>query len=151
MAVQVQTNTVNSRMSKNVPTGIKILSILYYIGTVFCALFGLLFIFGGSIAGSIVSKFSTDLGVFGAILGGVLVVAGILFIAFSVLSFFIARGLWKIQNWARIVAGIFAIIGALGSISSIIQGQFGSIVTLAIEGFIVYYLFINKEVKAAFK
>ncbi len=150
MAAQMQKTMGVSQMSKNVPTGVKVISILYYIGTAFGVLFGLLFIFGGSIAGAIISQLETGLGISAALLGGLLIVLGIITLAFAVLSFFIARGLWKAQNWARILAGIFAILGALSSLASLIQGNFGSVVFLAIEGFIAYYLFMNEDVKAAF-
>jgi len=67
---------------------------------------------------------------------------------FAVLSFFIGRGLWKGQKWARIItiiAGIGIFLSGLFSITTI-----AGIIYLVIGGFIAGYLLFSKEVKTFF-
>lgn len=130
-----------------VPTGVKVISILYYIGAAFLAIGGLISILGGGLISSLLS----DIPGLGLIGGAFFVILGIFFIAIGVLYFFIGRGLWKAQSWARIVAIIFATLGVLGSIFSLFSGSLFSIVWLIIYGFILWYLAFSEEVKKAFK
>jgi hypothetical protein len=134
---------VNS--SKQVPTGVKIISVLYYIGAVASLLFGILMIVGAGALGALIENIP-----FAALFGGLFVVLGIVMIALAVLSFFIGRGLWKGQKWARIIVIIFAILGLIGAIFNLINGQWSSIISLIINGVIGYYLLFSKSVKAAF-
>jgi len=126
----------------DMPAGIKVISVLSYLGAVFLAIMGLALILGGG--------FLTSLFEIPAMFGGAIIAFGILMIASGVLSFFIGRGLWKGQNWARITAGVFTIIGFLFALLGIIGGNYSSLVTLIIEGLIVWYLLMNKGVKEAF-
>ncbi len=126
--------------NKEAPVGVKIISILYYIGAGLSVIGAILLFVGGSLFA----------GLLPGVLGGLLAVMGILFIGFAVLGFFIGRGLWRVQNWARIVAIIFAILGVLGAIYSIISGQFTAIVSLVIHGVIGGYLLFSEEVKQVF-
>ena len=133
--------------SAGVPVGVKVISVLYYIGTVLLVLLGILMIVGGGAVGAYLG----DLGGLGSILGGALIVVGIIMIGMAVLSFFVARGLWKGKNWARIVAIIFAVLGLIGAIMGIVQGSISSnIVSLIVNGVIGGYLLFSKGVKAAF-
>lgn len=131
---------------KQMPTGVKVISVLYYIGAAFALIGGILLIAGGGLMGSLIE----ELGVF-ALFGGLFLVLGVIFIGLAILSFFIGRGLWKGQKWARIIAIIFAILGVLGAISSLIGGEWVSgIINLIIQGLIGYYLLFNKAAKEAF-
>ena len=89
----------------NVPTGVKIISVLGYIGAVFGVIFGLLFLVASGSMGALASQ----LPIIGALGAGLFVVGGLVMIALGVLGFFVARGLWKGSNWARIIT-ITAII-----------------------------------------
>ncbi len=132
---------------KDVPVGIKVISVLYYIGAVLTALFGVLSFVGAGMMGSVLGD-SPLAGMMGS---GLFVFLGIVFIAFGVLYFFIGRGLWLAQNWARIVAGIFAVIGLLYAILALIGGAIGmGILYLVVNGLIGWYLFFNEDVKDAF-
>jgi uncharacterized membrane protein len=51
---------------------------------------------------------------------------------------------------ARIIVIIFAILGLIGAIFKLINGQWSSIISLIINGVIGYYLLFSKSVKAAF-
>jgi hypothetical protein len=129
--------------AKEMPTGVKIISVLEYIGAGILAIMGLVLIFGG---GAIASM----LPIFGALGGALFIVAGIVTIGFGVLAFFIARGLWRGQNWARIVAIVFACLGVLYALISIGRMPGQSVVSIIIDGVIGGYLWFAKEVKAAF-
>ena len=127
----------------DVPTGVKVISVLYYIGAVFEVIIGILFFVG---AGALKAKIP-----FLAVLGPFLIVGGIILIGLAVLSFFVGRGLWKAQKWARIVAIIFAVLGVLFAVLGMVQGQVaGNILGLVISGAIGGYLWFSSSVKAAF-
>ena len=133
---------------KNMPTGVKVISILYYIGAVVMLLIGLGLMFGAELLASLVPIDATTM----ALSSVILVIVGALFIPVAVLEFFIARGLWKGQPWARIVAIIFAAFGVLGGLSNLISGAIvGAIFNIVISGLIGYYLLLTNEVKKAFK
>lgn len=125
--------------------GISVLSILGYIGTVFTFLIGLLFIAGSTIVGTIIAKFApeyawmTGIGVIG------LIFIGIIFIGFAILDFFIARGLWKGQNWARIFMLIMFALSALSALLTL------EIASLVIDALIIWYLGFYKPVLNYFK
>jgi len=146
MAVVKRQKAVSKAVS-GVPTGVKVISVLYYIGAVLSVLFGILFIIGAGAIGSVAEQIP-GLALAGA---GLFVVVGIIFIALAVLGFFIGKGLWKAQNWARIVAIVFAVLGVLMALSSLVQGIIGSsIIGLITNGLIGGYLLFNQNAKAAF-
>lgn len=140
----VQSAPVQGIVKKSAPVGVKIISILYYIGAAVGLIFGLSLMFGGG-------ALSTLLGGLGILFGSLFIILGIILIGFAVLSFFIGRGLWKAQKWARIVAIIFGILGFLGGVFSLVGGSIGAgIVNILIEGFIIGYLLFSLEVKQFF-
>jgi hypothetical protein len=127
---------------KQVPTGVKVISVLFYIGAALTVLGGIALLIGGGLLGGLVSL--SEIPLIGALGAGVAVLAGIIYIALGVLMFFVGRGLWKGANWARIVAIILAIIGLLSSIMSI------AIISIIIDAAVAGYLLFSKDVKAAF-
>jgi len=133
-------------MAGNVPVGVKVIAVLYYISAVLSVIMGILLMVGSAA----LTPYIDSLGGLAGILGGALIVLGIIIIAFGVLAFFIGRGLWKAKKWARIVAIIIAALGVLSGIISLIQGDFGSILGLVINAIIGGYLLFSKGVKAAF-
>ncbi len=138
-------------MEKNVPTGVKIIAVLDYIGAAITALLGILLLVGAGVAGSLIARVPGLQGIAAGAVGVVLAVIGVIFIALAVLSYFIARGLWKGQNWARIVKIIFAVLGVLNGLLALFGGSVGTgIFYIAIFGLIGGYLWFNKDVKAVF-
>ena len=130
------------------PVGIKIISVLYYIGTALELLFGILLLVG---AGTIASKIPFFGAAASGFFSGFFIVLGIILIGLAVLSFFVGRGLWKGQKWARIVAIIFAVIGVLFAVLGMVQGQIVSnVISLVISAVIGGYLWFSSEVKTAF-
>ena len=130
-------------MDGQVPTGVKIISVLYYIGAVFELLLGIALFFG---AGALKAKIP-----FLALLGPFLIIGGIVLVGLAVLSFFVGRGLWKGQKWSRIVAIIFAALGVLLAIVGMIQGNIASnIISLGVSAAMGGYLMFSWDVKTAF-
>jgi len=132
---------------QSVPTGVKIIAVLYYIGAVLGVIFGLLFLVGAGMMGSIASQIP----LLGALGGALFFVLGIILIGLGVLGFFVGRGLWKARPWARIVAIIFAALGILMAVISMVQGNIASnIFNLVIQLVIGGYLLFSNRVKEAF-
>ena len=130
-------------MDGQVPTGVKVISVLYYIGAVFELIFGILLFVG---SGTLKTKVP-----FLAFLGPFLIIGGIVLVGLAVLSFFVGRGLWKGQKWSRIVAIVFAVLGVLLAIVGMVQGSIASnIVGLVVSAAIGGYLLFSSDVKAAF-
>ncbi len=143
---------------KIMPIGVKVISVLYYIGAAFSFLFGLLFIVGGAFIGAILGEKLAALGTIGS---SVFIILGIAMLGFGVLDIFIGRGLWKGQNWARIAAIVLAIFGILGGLTSLVSGLsnlqitgafsiFFAFVQLAVSLLIGGYLAFAHEVKEVF-
>lgn len=129
----------SSRRRKEVPTGVKIISVVYYIGAALALLGGLLFLTGSAII---------DAGILGPAIFGF---AGVFLIGLGVLDFFIARGLWKAQRWSWLAAIIISGLGLLSSVLAIAGGAVTSnIVGAAFHALIGGYLIWNKEAKSAF-
>jgi len=132
---------------QSVPTGVKVIAVLYYIGAVLGVIFGLLFLVGAGLMGSIANQIP----LLGALGGALFVVGGIILIGLGVLGFFVGRGLWKAKPWARIVAIIFAALGILMAVISMVQGNIASnIFNLVIQLVIGGYLLFSNSVKEAF-
>ena len=119
----------------------------FFVGLVIGIILGLLFLVG---AGTI-SSFASQNFLLGAIGAGLFVVIEIILIGFSILGFFVGRGLWKARPWARIVAIILSALGILVAAISMIQGNIvGNIVSLVIQLVIGGYLLFSSNVKKAF-
>ena len=130
---------------REMPLGVKIISILYCIGSAFLILGGIVSLVSSQV---IVDAIKTQMNV--TVSTGLLMMIGGLFILLAVIGFFIGRGLWKGKNWARLTAGIIAIIAVLGAINSIILGSIPSIFGLVLHGVIAWYLLFSKQAKRAF-
>lgn len=138
---------------KQIPVGVKIISVLDWIGAVIMILAGLLFIglgifsFGGG--ASSIERLEQAGGLF-AFLGAFALIGGIILLGLGIFYIFVARGLWKGRNWARIAQIIFACIGMMFAIFGLIQLKFGNIFSLVISCLIAGYLLFSKKVKEAF-
>ena len=94
---------------------------LYMIGSVFGVLASLLMLMG-----FVIALFAGDAGGGPDGIGvGVVLVFTILFFAINVFQVFLALGLRRLQNWARITAGVFSVPGLLGvPVGTIISAYF---------------------------
>ncbi len=129
---------------KSVPTGVKVIAVLYYIGAALGVILGLVFLAGAGVMGS----FLKQIPVIGALGAGLFAVGAIVLIAFAVLGFFVGKGLWHARPWARIVAIVLAALGVLTALFSMFGGNIGSnIVNFIIELVIGGYLLLAKSCK----
>jgi hypothetical protein len=145
----------NSIGRKNdVPVLVKLISVLYWIGAVFMVLIGLV-LFVGIIAGSevfraAVEKELIDAGeiIDPALMSYVIlsiIVFSIIMVGAGIFEIFVARGLWKGKSWARIAVIVISIVSIL--ISLVMFNLIGIVISLLIGG----YIWLSKDVKAAFK
>lgn len=134
--------------NKKIPIGVKIISILYYLICALQLIFGITMIYMSNKAPEKIIKIFP-------IISTLVLVLGIGFIGAAVLSFFIARGLWKGQRWSRIIVIVFSAIGIIYSLvgfaTNFIRGnKTGFIITLVFNLIIAAYLFFDPKVKSAF-
>ena len=122
------------------PTGITVMAVLAAIGGVF-GLLASLALLG---VGAAVSATSG--------LGGLALLAGIIVLAYSVLSLVLAYGFWTLKPWAwplgigvQVLGIIQAVLQFMNNSSNVIS----LVISLAIAGVILWYLY-QPHVKAAF-
>ncbi len=134
-------------IKKEIPIGVKIISVLSYLGAAGELILAILLIII-LIGGSVLVKFTPS----AAPLGKYIIAGIVILLALAALNFFIGLGLWKGQKWARIAAILSSIITVLfGIFLAKIEGSFGTkIIGIVIYAFIAGYLIFNKKVKAAF-
>ena len=134
-------------MSPEIPKGIKIISIMYYAGAVVSLLFGIFMLIGAGTMSTIIAKVPL-LALMGA---SMFVILGIFMIVVGLITFFLARGLWKLKQWARVVTIILLIISILLAIFSIATtGVLGGISNLVFNLVVVGSLLFSSKVKSAF-
>jgi hypothetical protein len=143
----------------NKPAGVIVIAILYFLGAAILLLAGIGFIVGGGAIAAMMSQqgraggsgLATLMGALGA---GV----GIFFLIWGAVDVIVGVGLLKLKSWARMVAIVFAGIGAcfqaFGLLSSLAHFNIVSfvftLIILGIQGLIIWYL-LKPEVKAAFQ
>ncbi|EAZ94214.1 hypothetical protein [Crocosphaera chwakensis] len=131
------------------PKGVIILAILSLLGGILGIISSLLFFVFGS------------LGTVGGFLAGqadftgssfVMVITAIIGLVNSVFSLGVSYGLFAMKNWAWAMAVVIQFIYALTYITSLLNGKniIGSLISLGIAGFILYYLY-QPNVKEAFQ
>ena len=130
------------------PLGVKIISILGYIGGGIGVVMSLAtFLFGGGM----MSTYSMVTGAMMTGMFGLFWLMALIGIVLSVFEIVVAYYLWHGKNWARIVVIVFTSLGVVGALFSLIAGSiFSGIVSLAINGLIVWYLGFNEEAKSFF-
>jgi hypothetical protein len=157
-------------MEKNTAISIvRVLSVLQWVGGVFCLLFGLLFIFGGPLlANAILSdpelmQESVGLGMITeSMFSFVLIGLGVFFVLLGVLSLFIGMGLWRMRNWGRILAvvtswisGVWCLFGLAGAFTTgspaeAITTILTNLFSIAIAGVYIWYLQFEPTVVSLF-
>jgi len=123
---------------KSIPLGIKVISIFYYLISVFSIIGGIILIIGGN---EFITKDPSL-----APLEGIATIGGIMLLAFGIFSIFVAKNLWKGKNWAKWAVIIISGLEVIISLSNIIE----NIITIIINAIILGYLFFSKSVKTAF-
>ncbi len=131
---------------KTAETIIKVLSILGYIGAGLLIFIGLFMTLGANMMGNYMGQMMSGF-YYGGFISSMIIFMGVVFIGLGILSIFVSKGLWDHKNWARIVALIFAVIGAVGALFSLPVG----VVSLLINGFLIYFYGFEQEVIKLFK
>ncbi|MBS3133793.1 hypothetical protein J4214_01010, partial [Candidatus Woesearchaeota archaeon] len=106
---KLKTKNIKSRKT---PTGVKIISVLNYIGSVISLIVGIILILGAKMISNLLPSLLPST--------GLIITLGVLFIALEILSFFIARGLWQGKKWARTLTLIFIVIGIISALYNLI-------------------------------
>ena len=129
------------------PAGVVVIAILYWFGAFTLLVMGLVLAVGATV-------FSPVLSGFAAMIGGVGAVGGVVLLAFGVGLAFEGYGLFTLQEWARMVALVLAVIGIVFGVLSFIYpfgiGIFGRVIRLAINVAIVWYL-SQPQIKMCFR
>jgi hypothetical protein len=148
----------NYKQIRNIPLGVKIISILHYITSLMYFLFGLSsLIFPKRIATGIVISNSLDSSLIGTISTAIIIFSIVLIGGMTVLEFFMARGLQRRKRWTRVIVVIFSIINLIFLISLLFLSQekiLGIIISLIFiigNGTILGYLLFNRKVKEVFR
>lgn len=132
---------------KSVPGLVKAISILYYIFMGLYVLFAILIFVGGGFV-TLTFPIIGSLGILSFILQGLI---ALLFAGFL---FFLANGLWKGNNSARVAAVIFIGLGVIKNILDYFvfnsKGTFSFVLNLLLGLAIFSYLFWDKKVEKAF-
>ncbi|MEA5534521.1 hypothetical protein [Crocosphaera sp. XPORK-15E] len=130
------------------PKGVIILAILNLLGGILGIVFGFIFFLLGSVGtlGGFVSGQADFAGT-----SFFMVITAIIGVINSFLSLGVSYGLFMMKTWAWAMAIIIQFVYILTYITSILNGRniLGSILSLAIAGFILYYLY-QPKVKQAF-
>lgn len=151
--------TINTE--KTAPTGLKVISIILYIFAGILILSDLfyfvLIFFNTSLLGSSLSQIISILVLSSP---AFFIILGVLYLGLGIFNFFIARGLWRIKDWARaltVVLSIYAFFPACLTLVLLITGPtqplIGFILTsfaLLFSGFSMVYLSFGKSAKDAF-
>ena len=132
---------------KSIPTGIKVMSIIYYIGAIIAIFMGIFGLVVGTLLGFIlkISSGNNPFGrpVFYLLAGSILI--------FGIITFFVARGLQNLKLWARIIAILLSTCGVILAITGMVQGfVVQNIPFLIIHLLLSGYLLFSKKVKVAF-
>ena len=136
------------RTAREMPLGVKVLAVLGYIGAAIALIFAILFFVGASFVDTLLQGANVPIPAGAG--AAVAVVMGVLCLILAVLSYFIGRGLWRGQQWARVLVIIFSVLFFLGGVLSLIQGIWSGLFNIIVYGIIGGYLWFNQDVKDAF-
>jgi hypothetical protein len=167
MAKRAKKRSINAKrvIKKNVrPTGIKVLSILFYVSSVITLLVGIgllgLVLFGGEWVidqirfDQIMQKMpgitSDQIAQLPSLFISALILLGIGGLIKAIIDFFIARGLWKGQNWSRILVSLIMALAFIGSLIDLLGGKITNIIWIIVTGVVIWYLLFTEEVKKFF-
>ena len=114
------------------PSAVTAVAILLFIAGGLALLGGLITITGG---GFLVGFEAT----------GILIVFGVLALAIGAVQIWAGLGILKLREQARVVGLAITVVSAIFTIINLVSGASGSIVSLALDGFVIWALYTNKE------
>ncbi len=138
---------------ENLPMGVKVVSVLYYIWAILWIGFGLLVALGATIIiNYLISLFPQLETVNYGTLVVVGIIVGLVLVALGILEFFVARGLWKLKPWARVTAILLSALAIINSVLALTTSfDAVQIVRLIVDGGIIAYLMLSKEARRLYK
>lgn len=132
------------------PTGVAILGILGFIGSIITILIGIGGLILSAFLNNILSAFGAS-SLVGAVAGLVVAVLSVGVLIAGLIYLLLSWGLWSGKNWARIIWIIFSILGVLGALGTIAGPAYvAGVIDLIINVIIIYYL-TRPHVTAYFK
>jgi hypothetical protein len=134
------------------PTGVTILAVLGFIGAGMLVVAALVVLLGGAVVANLAT--APQFGMLAGIGGAIFAVAFFIGAAFYIVG---GIGLWKLQNWARILVivlcGLGVLINGLGVLTALVHLHVLNVlvraIVAAIDGWIAIYL-LKPHVKQAF-
>lgn len=129
------------------PTGVTIIGILTIIGGILMLIGGIGLVTLAAVVPIIPSsggQFNSQLantGMSTELLGIVSSATGGLLLILGIASLVVAYGLFKAKKWAWTISVILSVISIGMGIVSIVTGNIGAVVSIAISGLILYYLY----------
>ena len=134
-----------SFLDKSLPGWLRAISVLYYLATAFSAALAVL----SFTRSSLITKapgFTQSI----ASYNSAFIALGVIFIALSIFSFFVALGLQNRSNKARIALLAFCGLNILGGIVSVIGKSYLSFVNIAFNSAVFSYLLFSKKIRKEF-
>jgi hypothetical protein len=153
-----------SKSGKEMPFGVKIISVLVYVMSFILLISGLALLFSAGVflssedAVKVVSKMIEDVSGSTTIstqlatsLPYIIGFGGVLALALTLLFFFTARGLKEGKNWARVLVVILFSLWFIGAVADILRGDIiRNLPDAIIDGVVAGYLLFNRKVQDAF-
>lgn len=131
------------------PTGVTIIAVLMVIAGIVMIIAGISAMAVAPLLPMAVPSQDLPAGLSATMLGGIAVGSGAFMLALGIAGLVIAYGLFKGKGWAWTAAVVLSIIGIVMSAVAIATGNFGSVISIIINGVILYYLY-RPHVKAYF-
>ena len=129
------------------PTGVVIIAVLYWLSAFCLILFGAVMAIG-------FTAFSAMMAGLPSFLGGLGVIGGIFLLGFGAAMALIGYCLFQLQEWARVTTIVLVALSFAGAIFGIVHpigiGRISSVIRMAIDGFIIWYL-VQPQVALAFR
>lgn len=125
------------------PGWVTFVGVRLYIGGALALLFGVLFLLGGSFV-------AAAFGAVGGLFAALFAVLAFLLIASGILDLVLAPNLLKGRGWARTGALVLAFVGLAFGALSLLVGNFGAVLSIALDILTVVALF-QPESKAFFQ
>lgn len=126
------------------PKGVKVISVLCFLGSLSVLGIGILFIFGANMLAQIpeINFFNTSFAI----------IAIVFTIFLGILGIFLGVGLWKYKNWARWTMIASSLGGIIVALIYMVKGSVaGNIFNVAVNSIAGGYLLFSPKVKAAFE
>jgi len=122
-----------------------VLGILTILGGLLILILGPTLLVG--IINTILSSVGESLGAFGGFIAGALILIGVLLLISGIFGIIVSVNLMKFKEWARIS---MVVLSALSVLQALMLVFSGGIISLIINGVILYLLGFNEDIKKLF-